>query len=54
VTGLPEESEDDDIYPVFESERYGGGTVDQIRRPTATSALITFQDVQGNFNITGR
>jgi len=47
VSGLPEEADDDDIYPIFESERTGGGKIEQIHRLTATSAVITFHDDVG-------
>ena len=50
MSGLPEDADDDDIYAMFESERIGGGTVEQMRRPTVTSALITFGDDAGKLS----
>jgi len=47
VSGLPEEADDDDIYAVFESERIGGGPVEQIYRLDASSALVIFHDRAG-------
>ena len=47
MSGLPEEADDDDIYAVFESERTGGGTVEQIYRLDVALALITFHDHAG-------
>jgi len=49
VSGLPDEVDDDDIYAVFESERIGGGTIEQIYRLDVGSALITFHDNSGMF-----
>jgi len=51
VTGLPEEADDDDIYAMFESERIGGGTVEQIHRSNVASAFITFHDDAGKLVI---
>jgi len=47
VSGLPEEADDDVIYGVFESERIGGGTVEQIHHLLGASVLITFREDGG-------
>jgi len=47
VSGIPENADVDDIYAMFESERIGGGPVEQIHRLDVCTALITFADNAG-------